>query len=175
MAGILKRAVEILLSLIRNIPERQKKTPEFDAEVFHRMQAVRKRLLQQNAAIGKARNRLERARSNADRLSRPENLFRWKEKKAALKEMAEALPDYQTARAKPDQVVKEAGYKNVAVFTKAYEKSCKLLESMKRTEPQKESIIASLRKYEKEALIHNGSFSRRQDEQTHIKTNGDVR
>lgn len=89
--------------------------------------------------------------------------------------MAEALPDYQTARAKPDQVVKEAGYKNVAVFTKAYEKSCKLLESMKRTEPQKESIIASLRKYEKEALIHNGSFSRRQDEQTHIKTNGDVR
>lgn len=50
-----------------------------------------------------------------------------------------------------------------------------LLESMKRTEAQKESIIASLRKYEKEALIRKGDFSRGVEEQTHIKTKEDVR
>ncbi len=175
LAEILQKALEILLSLIRNIPERSDKIPEFDAEVFHRMQAVRKLLLQQNAAIGKARNRLERAKSNADRLSRPENIFRRKEKKAALKEMADAMLDYQEARAKPDQIVKEAGYRNVAVFNKAYDKSYKLLESMKRTEPQSDSIIALLRKFEKEALIRNGDFVRKVEEQTHIKTNGNVR
>lgn len=175
LAEILQKALEILLSLIRNIPERSDKMPEFDAEVFHRMQSVRKLLLQQNAAIGKARNRLKRAKSNADRLSRPENIFRRKEKRAALKEMADALLDYQEERAKPDQIVKEAGYRNVAVFNKAYDKSYKLLESMKRTELQSDSIIALLRKFEKEALIRNGDFVRRVEEQTHIKTNGDMR
>ena len=158
LAGILKKAVEMLLSLIRNLPER-KKMPAFDAEVFHKVQAVRKQLLQQNVTIGKARNRLERARANSDRLSRPENIFRRKEKKAALKEMAEALLDYQKVRAKPDQIVKEAGYKNVAAFTKAFERACEAIkagqgtEDHKKIQTDKPSILAKIRAYDEEAKI----------------------
>lgn len=161
LSGILKKAVEILLSMIRNLPERRKKTPTFDAEVFHKMQAVRKQLLQQNVTIGKARNRLERARANADRLSRPENLFRRKEKKAALKKMGEALLVYQTARARPDQIVKEAGYKNVAAFTTAFERACELIrevnisaQNVKIGSPmaeRRESILEKLKMHDRDA------------------------
>lgn len=139
------------------------------------MQGVRKDLLHQNQVIAAARRRCERAQGFSAEASKPVNIFKRNMKTKAAKELAASLLEYENAIAEPDKIVKHAGYKNVAVFTKAYEKSCKLLESMKRTEPQKEGIIASLRKYEKEALIHNGSFSRRQDEQTHIKTKENVR
>lgn len=159
LAEILQKAVGILLSLIRNLPERRKKTLAFDADIFHKMQAVRKQLIQQNAAIRNARNRLERARANADRLSHPENIFRRKEKKAALKEMGEALLDYQTARAKPDQIVKEAGYKNVASFTKAFERACETITAeqgvngKRMTREAKPSVLAKIRAYDEEAKI----------------------
>lgn len=96
-------------------------------------------------------------------------------KKKAMKELAAYVLEYEKAIAEPDKIVKRAGYRNVAAFIKAYEKSSRLLESMKRTESQKESIIASLRNYEKEVLVRKGDISRRHKEQTHIKIKENIR
>lgn len=139
------------------------------------MQGVRKDLLHQNQVIAAARRRCERAQAFSAEASKPVNIFKRNMKTKTAKELSASLLEYEKVIAEPDKIVKCAGYKNVAAFTKAYEKSCKLLESMKRTEPQKESIIASLRKYEKEALIRKGDFSRRVEEQTYIKTKENVR
>lgn len=175
LSAILQAAIRVLLDLIRTIPKKVHEEPVFNAEVFRRMQEVRKDLLHQNQVIAAARHRCERAQAFSAEASKPANIFKRGMKTKAAKELAASLLEYENAIAEPDNIVKRAGYKNVAAFTRAYEKSCKLLESMKRTEPQKESIIAALRKYEKKALIRKGYFSRRVEEQTHIKTKEDVR
>ncbi|MFC2326450.1 MAG: hypothetical protein ACFNL1_04055, partial [Prevotella histicola] len=175
LSAILQATIRVLLDLIRTIPKKVHKEPAFNAKAFRRMQGIRKDLLHQNQVIAAARRRCERAQAFSAEASKPINIFKRNMKTKAAKELSASLLEYEKAIAEPDKIVKRAGYKNVAAFTKAYAKSCKLLESMKRTELQKESIIASLRKYEKEALIHNGSFFRRQDEQTNIKTKENVR
>lgn len=175
LSAILQAASRTLLDLIRTIPKKVHKEPVFNAEVFRRMQGVRKDLLHQNQMIAAARRRCERAQVFLAEASKPANIFKRNMKIKAAKELSASLLEYEKANAEPDKIVKRAGYKSVAAFTRAYEKSCKLLESMKWTEPQKESIIASFRKHEKEALIRKGDFSRRVEKQTYIKTKEDVR
>lgn len=58
---ILQTAIDVLLNLIRTIPQKIHKESVFDAEVFHRMQEVHKALLRQNKLIAFARARCERA------------------------------------------------------------------------------------------------------------------
>lgn len=97
LSAILQATIRVLLDLIRAIPKKVHKEPVFDAEVFRRMQEVRKDLLHQNQVI-----------------------------------------------AEPDKIFKRAGYKNVAAFTREYEKSCKLLESIQRKKGDKRSVLAKL-------------------------------
>ena len=173
LSETLQAAIRALLDLIRVLPRKVHKEPAFDAEVFHRMQGVRKDLLHQNQAITAARRRCARAQAVLTEASKPVNIFKRNMKKKAMKELAAYVLEYEKAIAEPDKIVKRAGYRNVAAFIKAYEKSCRLLES--RTEPQKESIIASLRNYEKEVLVRKGDISRRHKEQTHIKIKENIR
>lgn len=161
LSVILQAAIRVLLDLIRTIPKKVHKEPAFNAEVFRRMQGVRKDLLHQNQVIAAARRRCERAQGFSAETSKPVNIFKRNMKTKAARELSASLLEYEKAIAEPDKIVKRAGYKNVAAFTRAYEKSCKLLESMKRTEPQKESIIASLKKIREGGPDSQGRFFQR--------------
>lgn len=167
-AGSCIEARELIIAL----PEEFQK---YDREQLLKLFVMKFKLEYGADVVAAARRRCERAQGFSAEASKPVNIFKRNMKTKAARELSASLLEYEKAISEPDKIVKRAGYKNVAAFTRAYEKSCKLLESMKRTEPQKESIIASLKKYEKEALIRKGDFSRGAEEQTHIKTKENVR
>lgn len=155
LSAILQVAIRTLLDLIRTIPKKVHKEPVFNAEVFRRMQGVRKDLLHQNQMIAAARRRCERAQVFSAEASKPANIFKRNMKTKAAKELSASLLEYEKAIAEPDKIVKRAGYKNVAAFTRAYEKSCKLLESIRHKEGDKRSALAKLEQYETAAKMQN--------------------
>lgn len=78
-------------------------------------------------------------------------------KTKATKELSASLLEYEKAIAEPNKIVKRAGYKNVATFTKAYVKSCKLLEPIQHKEGDKRSVLAKLEQCETVAKMQNRS------------------
>ena len=55
LSAILQAAIRVLLDLIRTVPKKVHEEPVFNAEVFRRMQEVRKDLLHQNQVIAAAK------------------------------------------------------------------------------------------------------------------------
>lgn len=146
---ILKAAIQVLVSLIRKMPEIVTHEPKVDIEVFQEMQKVSEQLVQQNKRIAVARKRLERAQFRNDELSRPVNILKRKEKMAALKTLADAVFIYDEAIAEPDRIVRKAGYRNVAAFTKAYRKARELVIAQNKLQHEerdslKESVLKKL-------------------------------
>lgn len=183
LGAILQKAVAMLFLLIRAIPKKIVKTPEFDAEVFHAMVAVRKQLEQQNGLIASKRRKVEYVQERAEELSRPQNLFKRRQKIQNAKELAKALSEYERAAQEPDKIVKGAGYRNVAAFTRAYEKACRYLREEQRkdtsagrvagTAPdaqKKKSIIAWLNECDREAKIHPQAAKQRKKARAEERT-----
>ena len=169
LEDILRRAVAILVSLIKIMGKQMKEAPAFDEESYRRMCAVNQELKRQNEVIRKARFRVERALAISDELNKPIHIMTGRKKRErVLMELAAAKYEYDTAIEKPDEIVKRAGYRNVAAFTRAFKKACALIESEQQQSGQKESIIAKLRQYEREAKREDRAPDRKRSKQQSI-------
>ena len=76
LSEIIQVAIRVPLDLIWGIPKKVHKKPVFDAEIFRRMQGVRKDLQHQNQVIAAASRRCERAQAFSAEASRPGNIFK---------------------------------------------------------------------------------------------------
>lgn len=169
LEDILKRAVAVLVRMIKIMGKQMKEVPSFDEETYRRMCAVNQELIRQNEVIRKARFRMERALAISDELNKPIHIMTGRKKRErVLMELASAKYEYDTAIEKPDEIVKRAGYRNVAAFTRAFKKACALIESEQQQNGQKESIIAKLHQYEREAKREDGATDRKRSKQPSI-------
>jgi chromosome segregation ATPase len=151
----LKKAVEVLARLIRQVPVFRSQTPAFTQETYQKMLMVKQELNRQYQVIEYKRLLVEKALNRVEELRKLQNIFKKKQKEQAFKKLASAQFDFDNAQAELDRIVKRAGYRNVAAFNKAFDKACRLIEENQNDGldnlEKRESVIAKLHQYDKEA------------------------
>lgn len=169
LAGVLRKAVAILVWMIRQMPALRFHVPAFDLETYQKMVKVDQDLRRQNQVVEHARVRVEKALKRSEELRKPQNIFKKKQKEQALKELANVQIDFDSAQTELGRIVKRAGYRDVAAFHKAFEKACRLIEESQKSgmeeSEKRESVIAKLHQYDMEAKNRANRITRNDKEQ----------
>ena len=153
LQDIIQQAITALSYLIQSIKMPKRKKLNVDIEEYKRMQAVKEKLDQVMVEIKKIDRRIEAKQSYSEKLTRV--IDRGKKIKT-IKEIAALLVVRSDKQSELNLIVKKAGYKDVAKFMKAYNKSTKLMEeylaSSAESNPEaRKSVIAELNRLREEA------------------------
>jgi hypothetical protein len=169
LANVLKKAIEVLGRLIRQLPVLSSQTPTFAQETYQKMVKVAQDLDRQKQVIEHERLHVEKALKRSEELRKPQNIFKKKQKEQALKELANVQIDFDNAQSELGRIVKRAGYRDVAAFHKAFAKACRLIEESQNNGMEdlkkKESVIAKLHQYDMEAKSRTSRGNRKHKEQ----------
>ena len=156
LGKILKKAVDALKSKIKNFKLPEKKIPVFDFENYNKMVKVNKKLQKIIADIKVIDSKVEHKLQKSNEC---QGIKYIKFKITLLKEIGELNVQRGEKTSELSKIVRDAGYKDVNQFMKAFEKSCRLLEEYQKASEdkiqddlkEKESVLSKLKAYEEEA------------------------
>ena len=156
LGKILKKAVDALKSKIKNFKLPEKKIPVFDFENYNKLVKVNKKLQKIIADIKVIDSKVEHKLQKSNEC---QGIKYRKFKITLLTEIGELEVQRSERTNELSKIVRDAGYKDVNQFMKAFEKSCKLLEEYQKAvddrqqeNPQeKKSVLSKLKAYEEEA------------------------
>ena len=156
LGKILKKAVDVLKSKIKSFKITEKKIPSFDFESYNRMVEVNRKLQKILADITVIESKVEHKIQKSDECR---GIKYRKFKITLLKEIGELNVQRGEKTRELSKIVRDAGYKDVNQFMKAFEKSCRLLEEYQKVSEDKtqddpkerESVLSKLKAYEEEA------------------------
>lgn len=156
LGKILKKAVDALKSKIKNFKLPEKKIPVFDFENYNKLVKVNKKLQKIIADIKVIDSKVEHKLQKSDEC---QGIKYRKFKITLLKEIGELNVQRGEKTSELSKIVRDAGYKDVNQFMKAFEKSCRLLEEYQKASEdktqddpkEKESVLSKLKAYEEEA------------------------
>ncbi|MCQ2574361.1 MAG: MobA/MobL family protein [Treponema sp.] len=152
LGKIIKKAVATLAEKIKLFKAPKKKIPTFDFDEYNKMVDVNSRLQAVMAAIRKIDSKIEHKQELQKKYRGPQyQNFKVK----LIKELGELLLQRRAKQDRLTEIVREAGYKDVSKFSKAFEKSCKLLEEYQAQAAtmKKESVVKKLRANVEEAKL----------------------
>lgn len=126
--------------------------PTFDFDEYNKMVDVNSRLQAVMAAIRKIDSKIEH-KQELQKKYRGSQYQNFKVK--LIKELGELLLQRRAKQDRLTEIVREAGYKDVSKFLKAFEKSCELLEEYQEQTAtmKKESVVKKLRANVEEAKL----------------------
>lgn len=150
LGTILKQAIAILKDKINLNRFKEKTEIKVDLKEWNSMQRTYKKLVDIKKQIIYFDEKIEYKQK---RISELPAIGYKKFKITLIKEEAELIVKRQSKSQELGEIIKNAGYKNVSSFMKAYEKARKTVEeySSNSETDKKESVVAKLKSYEAEA------------------------